>query len=183
MKIKSNNGKYIYFSAIAILLVVFSIFILEKLQVTNLYTRPANTDTIEDLRPVNDVQYTPADPTDNDEINKQKEDITNSTTEPDNETKTINVVLTAAGQDEVGGPVIVKALLNDVKNGTCDLRLSKDGVERNYSASVINTGTYYSCDGFEVPLDELSAGSWNITLTVSSDDRTGIAEQTTEVTL
>jgi hypothetical protein len=184
MKKQSNNGKYLYFSAIAILVVVFGLFVLEKSQVTNLYTRD-NSAEIEEVQPVNTIDYSPATSTDNNDINQQKEDGTlgSDNNENQNNAAPISVVLTAAGQDFIGGPIVVKALLNDVKNGTCDLRLSKDGVERNYTASVINSGTYYSCDGFEVPITELTAGTWNIVLTVSSGDRMSSAEQTTKVAL
>jgi hypothetical protein len=92
-------------------------------------------------------------------------------------------VLTAAGQDQVGGPVVVKALLTDVTNGTCNLKLTKDNDTKTYSSNVINTGTYYSCDGFNIPVTDLSSGTWVVSLNVTSGSRSGTAEQSTEVTL
>jgi hypothetical protein len=184
MKKQSNNGKIIYFSAISVLVVVFGLFVLEKSHVTNFYTK-ASPSEAEQVQPVNTIDYSPATPTDNEGINKQKEDGTlgSDTTQQPNNSAPINVVLTAAGQDQVGGPVVVKALLTDVKNGSCALMLTKDDVIKNYSAAVVNTGTYYSCDGFAVPVADLSAGTWVVNLSVTSGSRTGIAEQSTEVRL
>jgi hypothetical protein len=179
---KSNNlVKLLYILAIILLVVGFVIFLLEKSQVTDFYSKPVTTQPT-DTRPVNDVQYTPADPTDNDLINDQKADGTlDSPIIPPANGSPINVVLTASGQDEVGGPVIIKVLLTDVTNGACQVAMAKDGQTKNYTASVINAGTYYTCDGFEIPLTDLSVGDWVTTVTVTSTDRTGTAQQIIKV--
>lgn len=182
MKKQSKTGKYVYFTAIALLVLVFGLFVLEKSQVTNFYNKPVaivSTDPV--LTDV--IDYSPAAPTDNVDIDNQKVDEQkDATTEPDS-TSPINVVLTAAGQDEVGGPVVIRALVTNVKGGTCTLLLTKDNVTKNYSANIINTGTYYSCEGFDIPINELSVGTWKIDLTVNYDGKTSKVEQTTEVSL
>lgn len=184
MKKQSSNGKILYFSAIAVLFIVFGLFVLEKSHVINFYTKDTPAET-EEVQPINTIDYSPASPTDNEDIDKQKEDgsLGNDSMQQPNNSAPINVVLTAAGQDQVGGPVVVKALLTDVTNGTCALTLTKDGIAKNYSAAVINTGTYYSCEGFNVPVGDLSSGTWMVNLSVTSGSRTGMAEQSTEVTL
>ena len=183
MKKQSNHlGKFIYIGAIVILLLLFFSFVLEKTQITNFYTKPSteisSSPVITDI-----IDYSPATPTDNVEIENQKVDEPVDNSNNTDKNSPINVVLTAAGQDDVGGPVVVRALLTDVKNGTCDLKISKDSIIKSYSASVINTGTYYSCDGFDIPVSELNTGTWLINVTVTSDSRTGSAEQSTKVSM
>lgn len=181
MEKSSNIMRFLYFGAIVALLVVFSLFILEKAQVTNFYSKPLKTLGSPTIRPVNTVEYAPADSTDNDEINQKKADGTLGASNPTPTGAPINVALTAAGQDAAGGPFVVKALLTDVASGTCDVTLSINNIVKSYSASVISAGNYYTCDGFEIPFDDLTVGTWNLTVTVSSTDRTGSANQTVEV--
>lgn len=181
MKKQSKITKFVYIGAIFGLIIGFGVLILEKAQVTNLYTKPLGT-AAADMRPVNDVQYTPASPTDNDQINEEKANGTlGQTPTPSAEGSPISVTLTAAGQDASGGPVIVKVLLTDVTSGTCDITLNQGNISKKYSASVINAGTYYTCDGFEVPLGELATGTWQLTATVTSTDRSGTVTQAVEV--
>lgn len=174
--------KIVYLASIALLTFVFIAFVIEKSQLTDFYNKPINQPQASNTRAINDIQYTPADPTDNDTTNQQKADGTlDQIAQPSTSGSPISVILTAAGQDVVGGPVVVKVLLTDVNNGTCDVQMSKDGNIKNYSASVTNAGTYYTCDGFEVPFEDLELGSWKIKVTVTSNDRSGTAEQTIEV--
>jgi hypothetical protein len=181
MKKQSNSIRFIYFGAIVALAIVFGIFVLEKAQVTNFYSKPVVASEVATVRPVNSVEYTPADPTDNDEINQKKADGTLGASNSTPAGAPINVVLTAAGQDSAGGPVVVKVLLTDVTSGTCDMTLTQNEVTKSYSASVINAGNYYTCDGFEIPFEDLTVGTWNLTVTVTSTERTGSATQIVEV--
>lgn len=181
MKKQSNVVKSVYFGAIIALIIVFGIFVLEKAQVTNFYTKPVAASDVTTVRPVNSVEYTPADPTDNDEINQKKANGTLDTISATPLGAPINVTLTAAGQDTIGGPVVIKILLTDVTSGRCDVTLTQNNITKSYSASVISAGNYYTCDGFEIPFDDLNVGTWGLIATVSSTDRTGSASQTVEV--
>ncbi len=183
MSKKSTLSKAIYISAIIALAASFLFVVLEKSQVTNFYTKPVIS-TQNDTRPVNDVQYTPADPTDNDQINQEKQDgtiaIDPDTPEP---TSPINVVLTAANQDTAGGPVVIRVLLTDVSSGSCDIKLQQDSTIKEFTKNVVNAGTYYNCEALDVPVGDLSAGTWALTVTVASGDRSGSASQDVEVRL
>lgn len=183
MKKQSNAVKFVYFGAIAALLTVFGAFVLEKSQVTNFYSKPTPV-TIPTLgaRPVNSIEYTPADPTDNEELNQKKNDGTLDNVNNPPQGAPINIVVTAAGQDSQGGPVVIKLLLTDVTSGVCDIKLTKNEISKSYSAPVINAGNYYACDGFEIPLADLSVGMWDMTATVTSaNNRLGKINQTLEV--
>ena len=180
MQKQSRSIQFVYFGAIGALVIVFGGLLLEKSQITNFYSKPITTSTAT-IRPVNSVEYTPADPTDNDEINQKKADGTLDSANSTAAGGPINVTITAATQDVAGGPVIIKLLLNDVTSGTCDITLKQNETTKFYSASVISAGNYYTCDGFEIPLEDLATGSWNMTATVTSTDRTGSANQNIEV--
>jgi hypothetical protein len=176
--------KVIYMSAIAVLATSFLLVILEKSQVINIYSKPL-PETSNEVRGVNEVDYSPADPTENDEINAKKESGqlgTDNQAQPEPGTP-INVVLTAATQDTAGGPVVVRVLLTDVSSGTCNIAISKDGVTNNYTRNVVNAGTYYNCEALDIPASELSAGTWQLNVSVTNGDRTGAANQSVEVTL
>lgn len=181
MKKQSKITKFVYFGAICGLVIGFGVLILEKAQLTNLYTKPVNAAQA-NVRPVNDVQYTPASPTENDTVNEEKSNGSlDQTPTPPAAGSPIGVTLTAAGQDVSGGPVVVKVLLTDVTSGTCDITLKQGDTLKTYSASIINAGTYYTCDGFEIPLNDLATGTWQLTATVTSADRSGTATQSVEV--
>lgn len=181
MKNKNNKvGYLLYGTAIFILIAGFAIFVLEKQQVTDFYSK--SLVVTDGSRPVNDVRYTPSDPTDNDSINEQKESgaINEQPTTPE-QGAPVSIVLTAAGQDDPGGPVVVKVLLTDLTTGECTINMSKDEITKEYTSSVTNAGTYYNCNNTDIPLSDLSAGTWLLTATVSSNGRIGSVNKIVEV--
>jgi hypothetical protein len=182
MKKQTKIGKIIYFGAVAALLFAFGLFVLEKTQVINFYNKPVENTQATPARPVNDVQYTPADPTDNDTTNQQKQDNTlDQVPPPPASGSPINVVLTAAGQDNIDGPVVIRVLLTDVTTGTCTISLTNGTTSKEYVKNVVNAGTYYNCEALDIPINDLSPGNWNLVVTVTSADRSGTAQQTVEV--
>lgn len=177
-------GKVIYISAAVALIASFLVLVLEKSQIINLYSKPSNINLDRDLT-INDVDYSPADPSDNESINDKKE---SGGFESNNNQQTvpgdpINVVLTAAAQDVPGGPVVVRVLLNNVSDGICNIKLSKSDLIKEYTLNVTNAGTYYNCDALDIPADELSAGEWDLLVEVNSGSRSGSANQKVEVKL
>ncbi len=167
--------------ASSILVGSFILFALEKTQLIDLYKKevpsPASTET----HPVNDIDYSPASSTDNDEINQKKE--TGEVDKPvvQNTSKSIGITLSAAGQDTKGGPVIVRTILSETSTGTCKLTLTKDSVVKTYQSEVINKGTYYSCNGFDIPFSDLSVGEWNLKLDVINNGSSGTTQQIIKV--
>ena len=161
---------------------VFTLILLEKNNVTKFFTNTQNTQESLEPQPVNTVSYTPASSTEQQEGEALKQQLINESNKPAN-SQSISVNFSAANQDVAGGPVIIKALINGTATGTCKLIMAKDGTEKTYTALVTNLGTYYGCDGFSVPVSDLSAGSWKALLTVISGSSSGSAEQQIEVSL
>ena len=57
--------------------------------------------------------------------------------------------------------------------GTCELTLSKDGVSKTYTAQTFNNPSYSTCQGFDVPLSDLSDGHWDVSVKVTADGKQG----------
>lgn len=129
--------------------------------------------------PSSTIDYSPATPNDNESINNQKNNSTDTTSTSSGEP--IGAVLTAAGQDYSGGPVVIRVLVTGATTGVCNISLRKDGVTKAYSRDVINSGTYYSCAALDIPASDLPQGNWTLTVRVDSGDRSGSTSQ--EVTV
>lgn len=167
----------IFWAAVFALTASFALFIFEKSRVTNIYTKPASTATIEaPTRPVNSVDYSPATSTEKPDSSAKKQDTptaTNSST-----SGKINIVLSAAGQDIKGGPVVIRTILDGATGGTCTATLINGSTLKTYNSDVILQGTYYSCKGFDVPYADLFAGNWQLKVTATQDNKTGETSKT-----
>lgn len=175
----SSNLKKLLFWAISFALIAsLSLFILEKSHVTNFYEKPVTTgQTTSTTRPVNDVDYSPATTSEQDEADRTKQALIDQANNPSQNQSNVTISLSAAGQDTVGGPLVVKALINGISSGTCNLKLTKDSIVKTYTASVADFGSYYGCAGFSVPYNDLSNGTWQLTLTAGS----GTISQSVEI--
>ena len=58
-------------------------------------------------------------------------------------------------------------------SGTCSLKLTSAGKTVTRSAPVVANPSSSTCEGFSVPVSELSSGQWAIEITVTSGSRTG----------
>lgn len=58
-------------------------------------------------------------------------------------------------------------------DGVCTLTLTKDSSTVTKTANVQALAKISTCQGFNVPVDELSPGQWNVNLTYESDQLTG----------
>jgi hypothetical protein len=156
-------------TASIILIGVFAVVVLEKNNVTKLFTNQEPAQQATEPRPVNSVSYSPTSTTEQQEGDALKQELINNSNKPA-KPGNITISFSAATQDTPGGPVIVKALINGATTGSCKLVMSKNGIEKTYNASVTNLGTYYGCDGFSVPVSDLSNGNWKATLTVTNGE-------------
>lgn len=177
--------KPLLIAAIVLCLAGFGLLVLEKTHVIDLFhaKTPASSTTGSSSRPVNDVSYTPATPGDNasNDIKKQDGSIDKTPVTTPDTTSPISVVLSAAAQDTKGGPVVVRAILNNLSGGKCTLTLTRGSTVRTYSTDVTWLGTYYGCNGFDVPYSDLSVGDWNLKLVVTQNTNSGQASQMVSV--
>ncbi len=171
-KSKSHKKRNVLAVFLVLVLAAGVLFGLEKTNITNLIsTKPADT-TTETERGVNDVDYSPATDTDNEDINQKKEDgsilISN---DPPAFDSSIEIVFIANSQDGgEGKPLVIRTQLHGVNDGTCKLTLTKGSQSVEKSSSIKQSNTYFVCDGFDIPKSELTNGNWDISLLVTEGD-------------
>lgn len=156
----------------AIVLLILSIFLYFNYKNYTLPWKEKNTiNTIENENKSKDSQTPETPKSDSKKIN-------DTTVNDTDKNSTRSIVLSAAGQDTKGGPLIVKAILTGYDTtGYCKLTVAKDLIAQSYEADINWTGTYYSCSGFSINLSELSTGRWNLSLTVIQNGEKSTASQ------
>ncbi len=80
-----------------------------------------------------------------------------------------------------GSPLQVGVIINEIlSSGTCTLKLSKSGSDDiTQTVDIFNGPSYTTCRGFSV--ENVTSGTWKLTITINSGDRSGGASQ--EVTV
>lgn len=167
-------------AAATVLLLLIAFATLEKTHVTNFISSSSQTEKTPSERAVNNVDYGPPTTEEKDLGDQIKEDAKkqaeNSTT---NTSGAINISLSAATQDEVGGPIVVRAIVT-AQSGSCSITLSGAGYNKELSAPIENLETYYGC-GTDISIADLPAGDYTIKLTATSGSATGSVSQSLEV--
>lgn len=99
---------------------------------------------------------------------------------PQVEEGTLNIAFTSVWQNEAALQVRVQ-IDPLVSNGSCTLTLTKDGSTITKTAAVYAMASISTCQGFDVPISELSSGVWNLTVSVTSDSASGSASTSTQI--
>lgn len=60
-----------------------------------------------------------------------------------------------------------------LSTGTCTLTMTKNGRTITKSAEIFASASTSSCQGFDLPVSELSSGLWDINIKLQSGSRTG----------
>ena len=80
--------------------------------------------------------------------------------------------LTSANKS--GDNLVIRVNIDQyLSSGTCSLKLENNGTLIEKSANIFPTASTSSCEGFDVPLSELSSGTWNIIINLASGEKTG----------
>lgn len=173
----ANNKKWkivpITLGVMCLILVI--IVIGEASGTTNLFGQNPSPTNQSNNGNVSLIDYSAA--TDEEKINAPQKDQDNQNEILINPDENITVTLSAAGQDEVGGPLIVRSILQNADGGGCTLVLDSGEVSRTYNSEVVFAGTYYACN-FTVPATELLPGEWNLSLTAKQNDTIGSVAKT-----
>lgn len=164
-----------------LLIVFFGLVLLEKNNVIKLFTNNDSASPTQEIKPVNNVSYEPATTTEQEEGDRIKQNLIDESNKPPEQNTKINISLSAATQDVAGGPLIVRSIVN-ANAGTCKLTLTQGSTKKEYTNEVTNLGTYYSCDGFDIPASDLSAGQWKLNLSVTNGQAYGEVSQEVNIT-
>lgn len=91
-----------------------------------------------------------------------------------NLTEELSGVVSYAGKS--GDNVIIRVIIDQyLGEGSCVLELvNNDTVVYDKETSVVPMVSTSSCDGFDIPLSELSSGLFGITIKVKSGEKTGV---------
>lgn len=179
-----NNNKLARITLISVTALLFVgsiIFVLEKAHVINMYSKPQQVVTTTETRPVNDVRYTPATSAEQKEGDQIKQNLINESNNPPAQATKITISLSAATQDIVGGPLVVRSIVS-ATSGTCKLTLSQGTIKKEYTNQVTNLGTYNSCNGFDIPATDLNPGKWKLNLSINNGQEYGEISQDVNIT-
>jgi hypothetical protein len=171
---KSNNITLVGFlvGAGAVLAVIAVLLVLEKLNVTHFYTKPASNTAanstpaaaVPSATPTNTVNYAPPTPADGEVVVPSK-NTTPSTVSPVNTDLSATINSTRKSND--GTLFLVKVAVAGTQSGTCSATMTKGGSTSTKTGTIALSGGQYICTGLDIPMDTLSAGTWSLKVTVT----------------
>lgn len=185
MKIKKSNSSkntvVIIASIVGVILLLAVLYTSFNTQITNFLTS-SDSETTE--APM--LEGTPAvdTPATNEQVS-DGETIKKETIEKDQAEQTEDgntaVVITRATQSEDGTIVQIRTLIETVTSGTCNLSIKNGGDLFETSVATQPLASTSTCRGFDVPLNELGSGEWNISIRFSNSNSQGAASTVLEV--
>ncbi len=160
--------KLLIFTPVTLLVIGGVVFALERTGVTNFYSDPLDTSQEElVVEPEQKIDYSPASPTDNDDINKQKESGFNQPSAP---TPTTTAYVTITRAIATPSSVELNALLSGVSDGGCTATISNGSTALTSSSIVTQQDQYTYCANFTFDRSKLSEGKWQVEVSVTSAD-------------
>lgn len=162
MKIRSNKKKHLFISlaVVALLLVCAYLFITYN-------SRPlGNKDDRSSTKSTSDKPSDNTPPTQEevDAGTKQKE----QTVESQPQKSLLNASISAL--NKTSSTLQIRTLINKVTSGTCTLYLQKNNVTVTKTASIQSLASTSTCQGFDIPLNDLTSGDWSVKITITSPD-------------
>ena len=74
----------------------------------------------------------------------------------------------------VGQMLVIRTNIDQfITEGSCNLKLSNNTAVIEKQSTLVTNPSSSTCDGFNVPLVELSNGDWDIEITVSGNNKSG----------
>lgn len=178
MKINSNHNKK---RPLVIASVIVGILVLASAAAVIVVSQMANnndrSNTPSDIvAPESEINLDAPSQEQLDAAQQQKEDsLTNDQTDQQ-PTSSLGVTITASNQNNASSRLQIRTLIDAVLgSGSCTLTLQKGSVIVSRSANIQAGPSNSTCEGFDVPLTELSAGTWSITVEATSGNASGKA--------
>ena len=160
---KQKNNKHairelIIFFAILLIVAITIIFSLNYKAIFNNSVQK-NEDSTYDLSPPTEEQKQAGE-----DIKKQSLENTPTNNE---------LGLSFSSTSQSGSQLKIKVAINGAitNEGTCDLKLEKDGQKVEQSKPTFALTSYSTCQGFDIETNELTKGDWNVTLSVTINDK------------
>lgn len=113
------------------------------------------------------------------DVTDTKPDQVTPTTQPS--ARSINIIVSALGQDTNGGPLLVRTILEGATGtGTCTIKATSGSMAKTYTTDIVFSGTYYSCN-YSIPFADLSAGQWNVSINATQVGKSGEINNTVSI--
>ena len=189
MKINKHHFKKKYVAMIAVLLaitVLTGVILLARYgQTKDTSPEAAPTSSRIDYTAPTDAQRQAGNDAKKDTIEKSRS--TNSSKTPDSKSSTqssgadgLTTQITAATTQE--GVLYIRNEINgNYQSGTCTLILSKDGKTVQKTSDVQSLPQSSTCKGFNIPVSELTRGTWHINLQVTVASGSAVATKDIEI--
>lgn len=109
------------------------------------------------------------------EEDKPKSKVTQNEPNDSPASSDVSVDITTAEYDSTYKTVLVKAVVEGISSGTCKATFKKSGQKTVVQAGKVAVVTsYYACKNLDTPASRFpSKGTWSLTVTVTSGDKTG----------
>lgn len=89
-----------------------------------------------------------------------------------------SVIITKTADTIEGGVYRLRYLINTVGSGTCNLILKKGSATVTKNTNIQALANSSTCQGFDIPVSELSKGAWTASLNVKIGTKTGSLSHT-----
>lgn len=137
-----------------------------------LSTRMASDENTVDYNPPTEEQRKAGEEIKQESIKSEEE------AEQNDEADVGEVVVDITSVNQNNGQLQLRTLVHTLDNGECTLTLSgPNNQSKQYSASTQSFASNSSCQGFDVPVSELSSGEWRAEIIFTSDQSRGVAMQ------
>lgn len=179
MKIKNKpNKKIIVATFIALFLVIaIGIFVVVKSK-----DNAKKTTTIND-RPIlqqDDINFNP--PSDkelDDSQNRKAKQIEDIQKNEKTSITNLSISLIAAAQDNTGGPLVVRSMVDGATTGKCTITVTN--TLKSYTVDIVSFGTYFGCQATDIPASELSNGKQTLTVSAYNEKASGKISQEVDI--
>lgn len=181
MKIKNNrtNKRKLIAISLAILLLMTSMAV-GALYYVNKQNANKNTDSpsaTTNLQPPTEDQKQAGQSTKEKSANEANQPISQPPKNLTSTSKTpVQVDITASSQNISSGLYQIRSLIGSVQNsGTCTIVLSRNDIQVTKQAGVQALASSSTCQGFDIPVSELSTGQWQVVLSFENSQFIGNA--------
>ncbi len=184
-KNKRNNPikKIVISMALLLILAGLTLAVIKRSVVKKIFSNDTPAQTVQTESSLTDtktniVNYGPSQPTDNDQINAQKNNPSTTANPPINTGLTATITNTRV----VNSLAQVSVLVSGTTTGTCKLTLSKDGAIVQKISAVTIKESVITCGNFDVPINQLSKGTWKASVILDiGSSQSSPAESTIQV--
>ncbi|MBR3329546.1 hypothetical protein IKG29_03445 [Candidatus Saccharibacteria bacterium] len=177
---RKRSRKIVSWLIILILLVIAGVVV--KLVWDNYFGDNKGQDGDEEIVAVEEEDKEPEKTEDEEKkTTEEKEETIQYDGEDPNEGGELTGVVTYAGVVESN--LMIRINIDQfLSDGTCKLKLINDGVTKyRDTASIAESATTSTCEGFNVPLSEITDGNYEIVVEVSADGKTGVIRGEVEI--